>query len=166
MATAEEIKKAEEVDETGAIEEFDATEEETDDSLTFGSGVIEKIVALGIGGVSDVVDRHGSLINRIQGVFGVRDIRKGISVEVTASGAVKVNVSIIMAYGAYAPKVFDDVKAAIVEAITSTTGLEVAGVSLRVEEILTPEEIEAYQAKANLPGTDEAEAELPEAAEE
>ncbi len=65
-----------------------------------------------------------------------------------------------MAYGAYAPQVFEDVKSAVVNAVTGMTGLEVAGVNLRIEDVLTPEEIAERSPK--LPEADEPE-ELPEA---
>ena len=50
------------------------------------------------------------------------------------------NVSVLIEYGAYAPQVFEDVKKAIVKQVTGMTGLEVAGVNLRIEDVLTPEE--------------------------
>jgi uncharacterized alkaline shock family protein YloU len=63
-------------------------------------------------------------------------------------------------YRKYRPQVFEDVKHAVVDAVTGMTGLEVAGVNLRIEDVLTPEEIEERSPK--LPAADEAE-ELPEA---
>ena len=55
----------------------------------------------------------------------------------------KVNVSVFIEYGAYAPQVFEDVKKAIVKQVTGMTGLAVAGVNLRIEDVLTPEEVAA-----------------------
>ena len=46
-------------------------------------------------------------------------------------------------YGAYAPQVFEDVKKTVVKQVTGMTGLEVAGVNLRIEDVLTQEEYAA-----------------------
>ena len=113
---------------------------ESEDSLTFSNGVIEKIVALAMREVPDVVGMKGSWFNRVQETFGTTDSTKGVSVEVTPESSVKVNVSVFIKYGAYAPQVFEDVKHAVVKQVTGMTGLEVAGVNLRIEDVLTPEE--------------------------
>ena len=51
-----------------------------------------------------------------------------------------VTVSVLIKYGSYAPQIFEDVKRTIVEKITGMTGLEVSGVNLRIEDVLTEEE--------------------------
>ena len=117
-----------------------ADDSDSEDSLTFSSGVIEKIVAIAMRDVPGVVGMKGSWLNRVQDAFGASDTTKGVSVEVTPESAVKVNVSVLIEYGAYAPQVFEDVKKAIVKQVTGMTGLEVAGVNLCIEDVLTPEE--------------------------
>lgn len=136
---------------------------ESEDSLTFSNGVIEKIVALGMRDVPGVVGMKGGFINRVQDAFGVRDTRKGVTVEVTPESAVRVNLSVFIAYGSYAPQIFEDVKNAVVNAVTGMTGLEVAGVNLRIEDVLTPEEIEARTPRITAAPEPEA---LPEAEDE
>ena len=86
--------------------------------------------------------------------------------EVTPESAVKVNVSVLIEYGAYAPQVFEDVKKAIVKQVTGMTGLEVAGVNLRIEDVLTPEEykhsVEAEKdAEKAAPASDADDAKVP-----
>ena len=147
----DEVLEDETEDEDEALEDdedsvtFSEDEEdlESEDSLTFSNGVIEKIVAIAMRSVPGVVGMKGGLINRIQDAFGATDARKGVSVEVTPESAVKVNVSVFIEYGAYAPQVFEDVKKAIVKQVTGMTGLAVAGVNLRIEDVLTPEEVAA-----------------------
>lgn len=135
----------------GMTAEYDDEDLESEDSLTFSNGVIEKIVALAMRDVPGVVGMKGGFINRVQDAFGLRDARKGVTVEVTPDSAVRVNVAVFMAYGSYAPQVFEDVKRAVVAAVSGMTGLEVAGVNLRIEDVLTVEEIEARMPKANDP---------------
>jgi len=120
---------------------------ESEDSLTFSNGVIEKIVAIAMREVPGVVGMKGGWINRLQDAFGASDARKGVTVEVTPESAVRVNVSVLIEYGAYAPQVFEDVKKAVVKQVTGMTGLAVAGVNLRIEDVLTAEEIAARNAE-------------------
>ena len=121
----------------------DDVEDDTHDSLTFSNGVIEKIVAIAMRDVKDVVGMKGSWFNRVQDVLGASDARKGVTVEVTHDASVRVNISVLIKYGAYAPQVFEDVKEAVVSKVMEMTGLSVAGVNLRIEDVLTPEEYEA-----------------------
>ena len=123
-----------EVTETGTdIEAFSDEEDfDSEDSLTFSNGVIEKIVAIAM--------------REVPG--GASDSTKGVTVEVTPESAVRVNISVLIEYGAYAPQVFEDVKKAVVKQVTGMTGLEVAGVNLRIEDVLTPEEIEQRSRRA------------------
>lgn len=121
----------------------DDVEDDTQDSLTFSNGVIEKIVAIAMRDVKDVVGMKGSWFNRVQDVLGASDARKGVTVEVTHDASVRVNISVLIKYGAYAPQIFEDVKEAVVSKVMEMTGLSVAGVNLRIEDVLTPEEYEA-----------------------
>ena len=125
-----------------AIETSSDSTLESEDSLTFSNGVIEKIVAIAMRDVPGVVGMRGNWFNRVQGAFGVQDSTKGVTVEVTPDSAVKVNISVLIEFGAYAPQVFEDAKRAVVTEIARMTGLEVAGVNLRIEDVLTEEEIE------------------------
>lgn len=151
----------EEDDGLGIDATYDDDVDESEDSLTFSNGVIEKIVALAMRDVPGVVGMKGGFINRVQDAFGVRDARRGVTVEVTPESAVRVNLAVFIAYGTYAPQVFEDVKHAVVDAISGMTGLEVAGVNLRIEDVLTEEEIEERTPK-QVPA-EEASEQLPEA---
>lgn len=144
-----------------------AAEDDLDgeDSLTFSNGVIEKIVAIAMHDVPGVIGMKGGWLNRVQDVIGVSDSRKGVSVEVTPDASVRVNISVLIEYGAYAPQVFEDVKKAVVKNVTGMTGLSVAGVNLRIEDVLTADEVAARN-KAEKVAEDKALAEAAEAATE
>ena len=154
----EQIVQVDEAEEAGIVEAVETgtdiealTDDEdfdSEDSLTFSNGVIEKIVAIAMREVPGVVGMKGSWFNRVQDAFGASDSTKGVTVEVTPESAVRVNISVLIEYGAYAPQVFEDVKKAVVKQVTGMTGLEVAGVNLRIEDVLTPEEIEQRSRRA------------------
>lgn len=124
-------------------EEMDDEEtDESEDSLTYSNGVIEKIVAMATREVPHVLGMKGNLMHFVQEQFGAESLTKGVTVEVTDDNRVVVNISVIIEYGAYAPAIFDDVKARVTERLAAMTGLEVAGVNLRIEDVITPEEYE------------------------
>lgn len=124
-------------------EEMDDEEtDESEDSLTYSNGVIEKIVAMATREVPHVLGMKGNLMHFVQEQFGAENLTKGVTVEVTDDNRVVVNISVIIEYGAYAPAIFDDVKARVTERLAAMAGLEVAGVNLRIEDVITPEEYE------------------------
>ena len=118
---------------------------ESEDSLTYSNGVIEKIVAMATREVPHVLGMKGNLMHFVQEQFGAENLTKGVSVEVTDDNRVVVNISVIIEYGAYAPDIFEEVKERVTERLGAMTGLEVAGIKLRIEDVLTPEEYEGSE---------------------
>ena len=144
---AEEIVAVAVESEDGAIVTVDADDDdeelvESEDSLTYSTGVIEKIVAMATREVPHVLGMKGNLMHFVQEQFGAENLTKGVSVEVTDDNRVVVNISVIIEYGAYAPDIFEEVKERVTERLGAMTGLEVAGINLRIEDVLTPEEYE------------------------
>lgn len=133
------LAESEPEDET---DEDDEESDESEDSLTYSNGVIEKIVAMATREVPHVLGMKGNLMHFVQEQFGAENLTKGVTVEVTDDNRVVVNISVIIEYGAYAPAIFDDVKERVTERLAAMTGLEVAGVNLRIEDVITPEEYE------------------------
>ena len=123
-------------------EEMDEEADESEDSLTYSNGVIEKIVAMATREVPHILGMKGNLMHFVQEQFGAENLTKGVTVEVTDDNRVVVNISVIIEHGAYAPAIFDDVKARVTERLAAMTGLEVAGVNLSIEDVITPEEYE------------------------
>ena len=115
--------------------------DDTEDSLTYSNGVIEKIVAMATREVPHVLGMKGNLLNFVQEQLGAENLTKGVSVEVTDDNRVIVNISVIIEYGCYAPAIFEDVKERVIERLAAMTGLEVAGINLRIEDVVT---LEAY----------------------
>lgn len=116
---------------------------DSEDSLTYSNGVIEKIVAIATREAAHVLGMKGNLMHFVQETLGAENLTKGVSVEVTDDNRVIVNISVIIEYGAYAPAIFEDVKGRVTKRLESMTGLEVAGINLRIEDVMTREEYAA-----------------------
>ena len=139
---------AEPEDDAVVTVDADADDEElveSEDSLTYSNGVIEKIVAMATREVPHVLGMKGNLMHFVQEQFGAENLTKGVSVEVTDDNRVVVNISVIIEYGAYAPDIFEEVKERVTERLGAMTGLEVAGINLRIEDVLTSEEYEGSE---------------------
>ena len=139
---------AESEDDAAVTADADTDDEElveSEDSLTYSNGVIEKIVAMATREVPHVLGMKGNLMHFVQEQFGAENLTKGVSVEVTDDNRVVVNISVIIEYGAYAPDIFEEVKERVTERLGAMTGLEVAGINLRIEDVLTPEEYEGSE---------------------
>ena len=134
----------EDEEDDGAVnmDEEDELEEDSQDSLTYSNGVIEKIVAMATREVPHVLGMKGNFFHQLQEQFGQEVLTKGVTVDVTDDNRVIVNLSVIIEYGCYAPGIFDDAKQRVTAALESMTGLEVAGVNMRIENVVTPEEYE------------------------
>ena len=126
-------------------DDADEEDDESEDSLTYSNGVIEKIVAMATREVPHVLGMKGNLLHSLQEQFGAENLTKGVTVEVTDDNRVIVNISVIIEYGSYAPAIFEDVKERVTERLAAMTGLEVAGVNLRIEDVVTREEYDAGQ---------------------
>ena len=116
----------------------DDDEFDSEDSLTYSNGVIEKIVAIATREADHVLGMKGNLMHFVQETLGAENLTKGVSVEVTDDNRVIVNISVIIEYGAYAPAIFEDVKERVTDRLEAMTGLEVAGINLRIEDVMTP----------------------------
>ena len=143
-AENQDLAVAEESDDT----EFEDEELDSEDSLTYSNGVIEKIVAIATREADHVLGMKGNLMHFVQETLGAENLTKGVSVEVTDDNRVIVNISVIIEYGSYAPAIFEDVKERVTEQLTAMTGLEVAGINLRIEDVMTREEYAASHKRA------------------
>ncbi len=144
LAPTSEVTEIVETADSEADESDDDEDEldECEDSLTYSNGVIEKIVAMATREVPHVLGMKGNLMHFVQEQFGAENLTKGVSVEVTDDNRVIVNISVIIEYGSYAPDIFEEVKKRVTERLAAMTGLEVAGINLRIEDVVTPEEYE------------------------
>ena len=149
--TVERVSSDDAAEATDAIEDVEIGEvlaeseedDDSEDSLTYSNGVIEKIVARATREVPHVLGMKGNLMHLVQETFGAENLSKGVTIEVTDDNRVVVNISVIIEYGCYAPAMFEDVKERVTERLTAMTGLEVAGINLRIEDVVTREEYEA-----------------------
>ena len=85
VAEAEDVTLEDEalVEAESDTDEDDEEADESEDSLTYSNGVIEKIVAMATREVPHVLGMKGNLMHFVQEQFGAENLTKGVTVEVT-----------------------------------------------------------------------------------
>lgn len=93
--------------------------------------VVSTIAGISASEVEGVDSMAGGLTNEIAGKFGVKNLAKGVKVEVTDDVAI-VELAINMKYGYNIPKTCAQVQEKVAQAINSMTGLQVKKVNVRI----------------------------------
>lgn len=93
--------------------------------------VVATIAGLAATEVEGVASMQGNLTNEIVGKLGVRNLSKGVKIELF-EGVVHVDLSIMMKYGYSIPKTCQSIQDRVKSAIEGMTGLLVEGVNIRI----------------------------------
>ena len=96
--------------------------------------VVAIIAGLAATEVECVSSMAGNITNELVSKLGMKNLSKGIRVEV-AEGVVKVAVALNIAYGYAIPQVSSNVQERVKNAIENMTGLEVSGVNVRIASV-------------------------------
>lgn len=114
------------------------------DTVVFDPGVFEKIAGRVAKETPGILDLGGNVLARLAGpVAEDLPIDKGGIVADIEGDKVSLHMKIVLAYGAKAPDVFAQVRKAIAKDMTRMTGFELAQLTLRVVDIMTPQAYEA-----------------------
>lgn len=93
--------------------------------------VVSSIAGISAGEVEGVDSMAGGITNELAGKFGVKNLSKGVKVEVVDDTA-KVELAINMKYGYSIPDTCVQVQEKVAQAINSMTGLTVKQVNVRI----------------------------------
>ena len=97
--------------------------------------VITIIAGLAATEVEGVCSMGGNITKELVSRLGMKNLSKGVRVEVTEEGKIEVFVTINIAYGYAIPAVSGNVQEKIKAAIENMTGLEVSGVNVRIADV-------------------------------
>ena len=99
--------------------------------IMIADDVIATIVGLAATEVEGVASMQGNLNKEIVGKLGVRNLTKGVRVEVV-EGIVTAHLSLTMNYGYSIPKTSAAVQERVKSAVENMLGLQVAEVNIRI----------------------------------
>ncbi|WP_296116233.1 Asp23/Gls24 family envelope stress response protein [uncultured Eubacterium sp.] len=97
--------------------------------------VITIIAGLAATEVEGVCSMGGNITKELVSRLGMKNLSKGVRVEVTEEGKIEVYVTINIAYGYAIPAVSGNVQEKVKTAIENMTGLEVSGVNVRIADV-------------------------------
>ena len=97
--------------------------------------VITIIAGLAATEVEGVCSMGGNIRKELVSRLGMKNLSKGVRVEVTEEGKIEVFVTINIAYGYAIPAVSGNVQEKVKAAIENMTGLEVSGVNVRIADV-------------------------------
>lgn len=97
--------------------------------------VITIIAGLAATEVEGVCSMGGNITKELVSRLGMKNLSKGVRVEVTEEGKIEVFVTINIAYGYAIPAVSGNVQEKVKAAIENMTGLEVSGVNVRITDV-------------------------------
>ena len=117
-----------------------ASTDTTHGKTVVDNNVVAKIAGIATRGTAGVHALGGGtarVIGAIRDAMNSTDLEQGISVEVGES-QVAVDVSIVADYPVPLQKVGDDVRAAIISAISTLVGMEVTEVNITINDVYIP----------------------------
>lgn len=97
--------------------------------------VITIIAGLAATEVEGVCSMGGNITKELVSRLGMKNLSKGVRIEVDEEDKVQVYVTINIAYGYAIPEVSRNVQEKIKSAIENMTGLEVSGVNVRIADV-------------------------------
>ena len=97
--------------------------------------LITIIAGLAATEVEGVCSMGGNITKELVSRLGMKNLSKGVRVEVTEEGKIEVFVTINIAYGYAIPAVSGNVQEKVKAAIENMTGLEVSGVNVRIADV-------------------------------
>lgn len=98
--------------------------------------VVATIAGLATTEVEGVASMQGNLTNEIVGKLGVKNLSKGVKIELMR-GMVHAELSVIMRYGYSIPKTCNAIQDRVKTAIENMTGLSVESVNIRIVGVET-----------------------------
>lgn len=102
------------------------------EGMAIAPGVVETIVSLAVREVEGVVSVGPAGGLRL---FGNRAAGQGIEVTADENDELHVDVHVDVAYGVSLPKVAEDIRRSVADAVASQVGLNVAAVDVYVESV-------------------------------
>ncbi len=110
-------------------------------TVRYANEVIATIAGLAAADVPGVAGMCGNFMDGVTEIFGKKNFAKGIQVEI-GEQEVAVHTAIVVEYGKTIPVIAQTVRANIIQAIETMTGLKVAQVNVHIQKIdVTPETV-------------------------
>lgn len=116
------------------VEQIDEVEFANEDGLKISNDAIATYAGIAISEVRGVYNMSGGLAGFTEAISGKKNFSKGIKVDCDDKTA-KIDVSIIVEYGARIPDVAFEIQTMVKKSVESMTGLKVSEVNVHVNGV-------------------------------
>lgn len=127
----EEVKTGEVV----PAESENKTETETQNSVKISNDAVAMYAGIAVSEVPGVYGMSGTLAGITEAISGKKNYTKGIKVDVSDNKNVKIDVNIIVEYGARIPDVAFEIQTKVKKSVETMTGLKVTDVNVNVQGV-------------------------------
>lgn len=110
-------------------------------AVKIADDVVAMIAGLAATEIEGVAGMYGNITNEIMSKVGVKNLAKGVKVEVT-DGKVKTDIALIVEYGYNIPAISQKVQTRVKNAIQNMTGLVAEDINIRIAGVNMPKENE------------------------
>lgn len=107
---------------------------ETVNSLKISNDAVAMYVGIAVSEIPGVYGMSGALAGITEAISGKKNYTKGVKVEINEK-TVKIDVSIIVEYGARIPDVAFEIQTKVKKAVETMTGLKVSDVNVNVQGV-------------------------------
>lgn len=114
------------------------------DTVKIANDVVATIAGIAAAEIDGVAGMSGGVVSGLTQILGKKQLTKGVKVEI-AEQNVTLDVSIVVEYGKKIPTVAEAIQAAVKQAVTDMTGLNVVAVNIHVTGVQFVEEEQAAQ---------------------
>ena len=124
----------------GTVENNGEVALENNNNIKIADDVISVIAGVAVSEVSGVAQMSGGFAGGIsEGLSGKKNLAKGIKVD-SGEKETKIDVNIIVEYGARIPDVAFEIQNKVKKAVESMTGLKVVEVNVHIQGVKTQQE--------------------------
>ena len=134
-------------EENEVVLEGEVTVEEGNDTIKIANDAVATYAGVAVSEVQGVYGMSGGFAGLTEALSGKKNLTKGIKVDVNDKN-VKIDVSIIVEYGARIPDVAFEIQSRVKKSVENMTGLKVLEVNVHVQGVHTVTEKETSDEKA------------------
>ena len=129
---SENLEKKEEINVETNVQ--DEEKNETINSIKIANDAVAMYVGIAIAEIQGVYGMSGTLAGITEAISGKKNYTKGVKVDINEK-TVKIDVSIIVEYGARIPDVAFEIQTKVKKSVETMTGLKVSGVNVNVQGV-------------------------------
>lgn len=118
---------------------FTVQNDDTTGTVKIADDVVAMIAGIAATEVEGVFGMAGNITNEIMSKVGMKNLTKGVKVEVLGK-TVKAEIALIVMYGYNIPAICQKVQSRVMSAVQNMTDLDVADVNIRIAGVEMPKD--------------------------